>query len=26
LKILRMVEKGIISPDEAGTLLDALEN
>jgi hypothetical protein len=26
LKILRMVEKGIISPDEAGTLFDALEN
>jgi carbon monoxide dehydrogenase subunit G len=26
LKILKMVEKGIISPDEAGTLLQALEN
>ncbi|MCB9418605.1 MAG: hypothetical protein H6667_02285 [Ardenticatenaceae bacterium] len=25
LKILKMVEKGIISPDEAGTLLNALE-
>jgi DUF4097 and DUF4098 domain-containing protein YvlB/ElaB/YqjD/DUF883 family membrane-anchored ribosome-binding protein len=26
LKILKMVEKGIISPEEAGTLLEALEN
>ena len=26
LKILKMVEKGIISPDEAGTLLQALES
>ncbi|MCP4426624.1 MAG: hypothetical protein GY803_19190 [Chloroflexi bacterium] len=26
LKILKMVENGIISPDEAGTLLQALEN
>lgn len=26
LKILRMVEKGVISPDEATLLLDALEN
>lgn len=26
LKILKMVEKGVISPDEAGTLLEALEN
>ncbi len=26
LKILKMVENGIISPDEAGTLLEALEN
>ncbi len=25
LKILRMVEKGVISPEDAGTLLDALE-
>lgn len=25
LKILKMVEKGIISPDEAGTLLEAIE-
>lgn len=25
LKILRMVEKGLISPEEAGTLLDAME-
>jgi hypothetical protein len=25
LKILRMVEKGIITPDEAGTLLEAME-
>jgi hypothetical protein len=26
LKILRMVESGVITPDEAATLLDALEN
>ena len=26
LKILKMVEKGIISPEEAGTLLEAMEN
>ncbi len=26
LKILKMVEKGVISPDEAGTLLEALES
>jgi hypothetical protein len=25
LKILKMVEKGIISPDEASTLLEAIE-